>query len=175
MPSKLQTTVEMVAYTAKDICSHPEVFTAFLETVPEKASDLLDNEKIRITLDSGRDAVYWIYYNPDADEGGQYVSGNLAFSVFEELVEQYDIANHPENAEKLFSDLEEMSDQFLADINTPFFLEAEDNYELECDYIEFTPENILSIHKDILEFNAEHQAESAITAAYRSSRDEYFR
>lgn len=32
MPSKLQTTVEMVAYTAKDICSHPEVFTAFLET-----------------------------------------------------------------------------------------------------------------------------------------------
>lgn len=139
-----------------------------VESVPEKADGPLDNEKIRITLDSGRDAVHWIYYNPDSDAGGLYVSGDLAFSVFEELVEEYDIANHPENAEKFFSDLEEMSDQFLAEINTPFFLEAEDDYESDYDYIEFTPENILSIHNDILELNAEHQAVLSKTAAQES-------
>ena len=139
-----------------------------VETVPENADGPIDNEKIRITLDSGRDAVHWIYYNPDSDAGGLYVSGDLAFSVFEELVEEYDIANHPENAEKFFSDLEEMSDQFLAEINTPFFLEAEDDYESDYDYIEFTPGNILSIHNDILELNAEHQAELSKTAAQES-------
>ena len=139
-----------------------------IESVPENADGPIDNEKIRITLDSGRDAVHWIYYNPDSDAGGLYVSGDLAFSVFEELVEEYDIANHPENAEKFFSDLEEMSDQFLAEINTPFFLEAEDDYESDYDYIEFTPGNILSIHNDILKLNAEHQAELSKTAAQES-------
>ena len=52
-----------------------------------------------------------------------------------------------------------MSDQFLADINTPFFMEAENDYEMDCDYTRFTPENILKIHKDIQQFEAEHQAE----------------
>lgn len=83
----------------------------------------------------------------------------MSFTVFEELIEQYDIANHPENTDRFVADLEEMSDQFLADINTPFFMEAENDYEMDCDYTEFTPENILKIHKDIQQFEAEHQAE----------------
>jgi hypothetical protein len=109
-------------------------------------------------LDSGETQVHWIYFNPDADAGGQYVSGDLDFSVFEELVEQYDIANHPENAADFRNDLEEMSDQFLADINTPFFMEAENDYEMDCDYIEFTPENLLKIHEDILSLEADREA-----------------
>lgn len=123
------------------------------------AEEITDNTKVRISLDSGNDLVHWIYFNPDANAGGQYVSGDLSFTVFEELIEQYDIANHPENTERFVADLEEMSDQFLADINTPFFMEAENDYEMDCDYTEFTPENILKIHKDIQQFEAEHQAE----------------
>ncbi|HIW85235.1 MAG TPA: DEAD/DEAH box helicase family protein [Candidatus Eubacterium faecipullorum] len=123
------------------------------------AEEITDNTKVRISLDSGNDLVHWIYFNPDANAGGQYVSGDLSFSVFEELIEQYDIANHPENTDRFVADLEEMSDQFLADINTPFFMEAENDYEMDCDYTEFTPENILKIHKDIQQFEAEHQAE----------------
>ena len=123
------------------------------------AEENTDNTKVRISLDSGNDLVHWIYFNPDANAGGQYVSGDLSFTVFEELIEQYDIANHPENTERFVADLEEMSDQFLADINTPFFMEAENDYEMDCDYTEFTPENILKIHKDIQQFEAEHQAE----------------
>ena len=120
---------------------------------------VVDNTQTRISLDSGNDQVHWIYYNPDAAAGGQYVSGDLDFSVFEELIEQYDIANHPENADTFRNDLEEMSDQFLADINTPFFMEAENDYEMDCDYIEFTPENLLKIHEDILSFEADREAQ----------------
>ena len=120
---------------------------------------VVDNTQMRISLDSGNDQVHWIYYNPDAAAGGQYVSGDLDFSVFEELIEQYDIANHPENADAFRNDLEEMSDQFLADINTPFFMEAENDYEMDCDYIEFTPENILKIYEDILSFETDHEAQ----------------
>ncbi len=109
-----------------------------------------DNTVARITLDIVSNVLHWIYFNPDASAGGQYVSGDLDFSVFEELVEQYDIANHPENADKFRDSLEEMSDQFLADINTPFFLEAENDYESGYDYAEFTAENLLKIHKVIL-------------------------
>ena len=123
------------------------------------AEEITDNTKARISLDSGNDLVHWIYFNPDANAGGQYVSGDLGFTVFEKLIEQYDIANHPENTDRFVADLEEMSDQFLADINTPFFMEAENDYEMDCDYTEFTPENILKIHKDIQQFEAEHQAE----------------
>ena len=120
---------------------------------------VVDNTQTRISLDSGNDQVHWIYYNPDAAAGGQYVSGDLDFSVFEELIEQYDFANHPENADAFRNDLEEMSDQFLADINTPFFMEAENDYEMDCDYIEFTPENLLKIHEDILSFEADREAQ----------------
>ena len=123
------------------------------------AEETLDNTQVRISLDSGNDLVHWIYFNPDANAGGQYISGDLSFSVFEELIEQYDIANHPENTDRFVADLEEMSDQFLADINTPFFMEAENDYEMDCDYTRFTPENILKIHEDIQQFEAEHQAE----------------
>ena len=131
-----------------------------LEVVP-------DNTQMRISLNSGDDLVHWIYFNPDAEAGGQYVSGNLSFNVFEELVEDYDIANHSENTEKFVADLEEMSDQFLADINTPFFMEAENDYEMDYDYIEFTHENILKIHEDIQGFAADREAQRA-TDAYEA-------
>ena len=117
-----------------------------------------DNTRAKIFLDTGSNKVHWIYFNPDADAGGQYVSGDLDFSVFEELVEQYDIASHPENAADFRNDLEEMSDQFLADINTPFFMEAENDYEMDCDYVEFTPENLRKIHEDILSLEADREA-----------------
>ena len=137
----------------------------YLVVVEEKESP--NNTQMRISLNSGDDLVHWIYFNPDADAGGQYVSGDLSFSVYEELIEQYDIANHPENVEKFAADLEEMSDQFLADINTPFFMEAENDYEMDCDYIEFTPDNILKIHQDIQSFEVDREAQRA-TDAYEA-------
>lgn len=75
------------------------------------------------------------------------------------LIDQYDIENHPENAEQFTADLEEMSDQFLADINTPFFAEAENKYEGTTEYTGFTPQNILQIHEAILSYETDRDAE----------------
>ena len=66
-----------------------------------------------------------------------------------------------EHADKFRDDLEEMSDQFLADINTPFFFDAENDYESDFDYAEFTAENLLKIHEDILSIEADREAERA--------------
>ena len=149
---------EVLSFDESEVVLFDTQFPLFNKTVPREEFDnrlkenplndkllqiveeapVVDNTQTRISLDSGNDQVHWIYYNPDAAAGGQYVSGDLDFSVFEELIEQYDIANHPENADAFRNDLEEMSDQFLADINTPFFMEAENDYEMDCDYIEFT-------------------------------------
>lgn len=117
------------------------------------------NIETRIALDTDKETVYWIYFNPDAASGGQYVSGELGFDVFKELIDQYDIENHPENAAQFSADLEEMSDQFLADINTPFFGEAEIEYEDTTGYTGFTAENILKIHEDILSYETDRDAE----------------
>lgn len=118
-----------------------------------------DNSETRIALDTDREKIYWIYFNPDSTAGGQYVSGELDFNVFKELIDQYDIENHPENAEQFTADLEEMSDQFLADINTPFFAEAENEYEGTNEYTGFTSENILQIHEAILSYETDRDAE----------------
>ena len=118
-----------------------------------------DNTETRIALDTDREKVYWIYFNPDSTAGGQYVSGELDFNVFKELIDQYDIGNHPENAEQFTADLEEMSDQFLADINTPFFAEAENEYEGTTEYTGLTSQNILQIHEAILSNETDRDAE----------------
>lgn len=118
-----------------------------------------DNTETRIALDTDREKINWIYFNPDSTAGGQYVSGELDFNVFKELIDQYDIENHPENAEQFTADLEEMSDQFLADINTPFFAEAENEYEGTNEYTGFTSENILQIHEAILSYETDRDAE----------------
>lgn len=112
---------------------------------------------------------YWIYFNPDSTAGGQYVSGELDFNVFKELIGQYDIENHPENAEQFTADLEEMSDQFLADINTPFFAEAENEYESTTEYTDFTSQNILQIHETILSYSSWQET---LPSGYRKHREE---
>lgn len=45
-----------------------------------------DNTETKIALDTNREKVYWIYFNPDSTAGGQYVSGDLDFNVFKELI-----------------------------------------------------------------------------------------
>ncbi len=116
----------------------------------------------RIVLDTDGGRVHWIYFDPASSAGGRYVSGDLGFSVFEELIEQYDRENHPENAGALVNDVLEMSDQFFADANTPFFPEAKNDYEADCDYVGFAPENLLKIHEDILSRAADRDAERAL-------------
>ena len=111
-----------------------------------------DKTKLKISVSEDSDSLYWIYYNPDASSGGQFVYGSLSFKDFEEQWKQYDILSHPENAERLGASLEEISYQILVDIDTSYFKAAVQDYEEDCDYIEFTAENLLKIHELIEDF-----------------------
>lgn len=52
-----------------------------------------------------------------------------------------------ENIVMAMEELEEISDQFVAAINSLFFSDAENRYEEEAiDYVGFTPENIQSMY-----------------------------
>lgn len=143
-----------------------EDFRKEIESLVSELAELIQSNapdtRMRISLDRGDRLVHWIYFNPDSDTGGQYVSGDLPFKVFEELVEGYDVSNNPEEVKKFVAEFEEMSDQFLADISTPFFMEAQNDYDSEYDYLELTPENILKINEDILSFETDRQAVRAI-------------
>ena len=122
----------------------------------------LDHTATKIFVDNQNETVWWMYLNTDADSGAQYVTCEISFNNYKKLVEQYDITNHPENAERFLSDLEEMADQTLSDIRTPFFIEAQADYEGNADFIEFTPENILQIHERILSYEVDREAERDI-------------
>ena len=145
----------------------------FLQVVEEKTEEAPispddDNTRTRIVLNTGEDLVHWMYYNPDAESGGQYVVGDLPFREYKALIESYDIENHPEKADAFRDELEEMSDQYLGDVNTSAFYDAENDYELGYDYLDFTPENILQINADILAYEAKN-------ADYVAHRDIYDR
>ena len=133
----------------------------YLQVVEEKFEEAPlspddDNTRTRIVLNTGDLLVHWMYYNPDAESGGQYVVGDLPFREYKALIESYDIANHPEKADAFRDELEEMSDQYLGDVNTSAFYDAENDYELGYDYLDFTPENILQINNDILAYEAKN-------------------
>ena len=57
-------------------------FHADRQATPEPDKDIPTEE--HIFLDSTREELYWIYYNPDSDAGGQLVTNTLSFSVFRE-------------------------------------------------------------------------------------------
>ena len=116
------------------------------------------DDSVKVFVDTDREVVSWMYFNPDAESGGQIVSGEIGFDVYKEFIEQYDIANNPDNADRLTADLEEMSDQELADVNTPFFIDAVAELERVPDFTDFTPENILKINDVILSYEADRDA-----------------
>ena len=116
------------------------------------------DDSVKIFVDTDREVVSWMYFNPDAESGGQIVTGGIGFDVYKELIEQYEIVNDPDNADRLTADLEEMSDQELADVNTPFFIDALAEFEREPDFTDFTPKNILKINDLILSYEADRKA-----------------
>ena len=133
-----------------------------VEQTEKVIGDYENDTEDRITVDTVREEIYWSYFNPNSTEGGQYVSCTVTFTQFQELREKYPDELTAENASYFISELEGVSEQYLSDINTPFFTEAYTEYHEPCDYISFTPENIDRIRADIMSYEVDHEAEKAI-------------
>lgn len=92
-------------------------FNADRQATPEPDKDIPTEE--HIFLDSTREELYWIYYNPDSDAGGQLVTNTLSFSVFREAYEDF-VSNggdftDKEQRDAFIDSIGEMADCELAD------------------------------------------------------------
>ena len=138
-------------------------FNADRQATPEPDKDIPTEE--HIFLDSTREELYWIYYNPDSDAGGQLVTNTLSFSVFKEAYEDF-VGNggdftDKEQRDAFIDSISEMADCELADARTPFFTEAMATFDTEPDYTGFTAENLSEINREIEGYMVDMEAERA--------------
>ena len=70
-------------------------------------------------LDDESQTVTWMYYNPDSNSGGQYVTNTLSYDDVIEAARQY------EGAGDFFDYLGSIANQTLADVGTEWFEEAD--------------------------------------------------
>lgn len=138
-------------------------FNADRQATPEPDKDIPTEE--HIFLDSTREELYWIYYNPDSDAGGQLVTNTLSFSVFREAYEDF-VSNGGDFTDKgqrdaFIDSISEMADCELADERTPFFAEAMATFDTEPDYTGFTAENLSTINREIEGYMVDMEAERA--------------
>ena len=138
-------------------------FNADRQATPESDKEIPTEE--HIFLDSTREELYWIYYNPDSDAGGQLVTNMLSFSVFKEAYEDF-VGNggdftDKEQRDAFIDSISEMADCELADVRTPFFAEAKATFDSEPDYTGFTAENLSKISRAIEDHLIDREAEQA--------------
>ncbi len=93
-------------------------FTVSEQTVqsPIKADPDIPDEDRFFEHENGD--ILWMYYNPDSSAGGQFVFNQLSAGDIVAAAEE-----HP-NATFFFEELQENCRQSLADVNTPAFVDA---------------------------------------------------
>ena len=85
-----------------------------------------NEDRFFVNLDKGY--IEWLYYNPDASSGGQYVLNHFGLEHFIEALLRYPT----DSVEKIFEYVEENCKQWLADIGTPFYKQCADRFEHEA-------------------------------------------
>ena len=87
-------------------------------------------------IDRDNESVTWMYYNPDSNAGGQYVTNTLSFDEIKEAAKTH------KSSDDFFDYLGSIADQTLADVGTEWFEEAENAFSQTPDYTECTPETM---------------------------------
>ena len=87
-------------------------------------------------VDREKESVTWIYYNPDSNAGGQYVTNTLSFDEIQEAAKEY------EAAEDFFDYLGSIANQELADVGAEWFEDAEAEFHKTPDFTGCTKESM---------------------------------
>ena len=80
-----------------------------------------------------------MYYNPDSNAGGQYVTNTLSFDEIQQAAREYD------SAEDFFDYLGSIANQELADVGTEWFEEAESQFLEQPDFTDCTKATMQSL------------------------------
>lgn len=83
-------------------------------------------------IDRDKESVTWMYYNPDSNAGGQYVTNTLSFDEIQQAAREYD------SAEDFFDYLGSIANQELADVGTEWFDDAEREFHRTPDLTDCT-------------------------------------
>ena len=110
-------------------------FGEYLNEAVEEKETATDYEDV-FFVDKENKTVTWMYYNPDSNAGGQYVTNTLSY---DDVIEA---ASQCEGVGDFFDYLGSIADQTLADVGTEWFEEAENAFSQTPDYTECTPETI---------------------------------
>ena len=92
-------------------------------------------------LDDESQTVTWMYYNPDSNAGGQYVTNTLSYDDVIEAARQY------ESAGDFFDYLGGIAKQELADVGTEWFAQAEEQFKQTPDFTDCTNATMESVTK----------------------------
>ena len=109
-------------------------------------------------LDDDSETITWMYYNPDSNAGGQYVTNTLSFDEVREAAKKY------QSADDFFDYLGSIASQELADIGSEWFESAEAEFHKTPDLTDCVAETMDTLVA---------QAESAKVQSNRQS--EYYR
>ena len=90
-------------------------------------------------IDRDNESVTWMYYNPDSNAGGQYVTNTLSFDEIQQAAREYD------SAEDFFDYLGSIANQELADVGTEWFEEAESQFLEQPDFTDCTKATMQSL------------------------------
>ena len=90
-------------------------------------------------IDRDKESVTWIYYNPDSNAGGQYVTNTLSFDEIREAAKEY------KAAEDFFDYLGSIANQELADVGTEWFEDAEAEFHKTPDLTDCTPATMAAL------------------------------
>lgn len=83
-------------------------------------------------IDRDNESVTWMYYNPDSNARGQYVTNMLSFDEIQQAAREYD------SAEDFFDYLGSIANQELADVGTEWFEDAEREFHKTPDLTDCT-------------------------------------
>ena len=83
-------------------------------------------------IDRDNESVTWMYYNPDSNAGGQYVTNTLSFDEIQQAALEYN------SAEDFFDYLGSIANQELADVGTEWFLDADREFHRTPDLTDCT-------------------------------------
>ena len=92
-------------------------------------------------LDDESQTVTWMYYNPDSNSGGQYVTNTLSYDDVIEAASQY------EGVGDFFDYLGGIAKQELADVGTEWFAQAEEQFKQTPDFTDCTKATMESVTK----------------------------
>ena len=90
-------------------------------------------------IDLVNESVIWMYYNPDSNAGGQYVTNTLSFDEIQQAAREYD------STEDFFDYLGSIANQELADVGTEWFVDAESQFSEQPDFTDCTKATMQSL------------------------------